>query len=125
MAEPVGNCSISSAARARNSRLYGATGGQPLPSERAVAHPASKLVAITRTARRCFQLVMLHLDVPTQAFDALRIPPGFTGAEQDRGDSADDCEEPRELEGIGGQKSADDRDHRSPRRRSSMRAQTM
>ncbi len=68
---------------------------------------------------------MLHLDGSVHAFDTLRIAPGLTRAEQDRGDGADDCKEPRELEGIWGEQSADDRDHRSPLRRSSMRAQIM
>ncbi len=49
---------------------------------------------------------MLHLDGSAHAFDTLRIAPGLSRAEQDRGDGADDCEEPRELEGIGGQQSA-------------------
>jgi hypothetical protein len=46
---------------------------------------------------------MLHLDGSAHAFDTLRIAPGLSRAEQDRGDGADDCEESRELEGIGGQ----------------------
>ena len=68
---------------------------------------------------------MLYLDVPAQAFDALGIASGLTGAEQDGGDGAHDGNEPREPEGIGGKDPADDGDHRSPRRRSSIRAQTM
>ena len=68
---------------------------------------------------------MLHLDGSAHALDTLGIAPGLTGTEQYRGHSADDCEEPRELEGIGRQQSADDRDHRSPLRRSSIRAQIM
>ena len=42
----------SSAACARNSRLYSTTGGQGAPSVRSVAHPASKLTAIARTTTR-------------------------------------------------------------------------
>jgi len=84
------------------------------PSERAVAHLASKLVAIARTARRGIQLLTLHFDGSALALDTLRITPRLSRAEQDRGDGGDDCddcEETSELEGIGNQQSADDRHH--------------
>gem|GEM_PF-6030617 len=85
----------------------------------------SKVIAIARTARRGIQLFTLHLDCSAHPLDTLRITPSLTRTEQDRGDGTDDCEEPRELEGIGSEQSAEDRDHRSPLRRSSIRAQIM
>src|SRR5512132_828062 len=79
MAEPAGSLSSSTAARARNSRLYSTTGGQGEPSECSVAHPASKLAAIARTMARSLELVTLHLHSPLHALDALGIAAGSAG----------------------------------------------
>ena len=52
------------------------------------------------------------------------LPPG-SAAEQNGGNSANGCEEPNKLQRIRREQAADDPDHRSPRRRSSIRAQIM
>jgi hypothetical protein len=85
MDEPAGSESNSPAARARNSRLYATAGGQGAPSERPVAHPASKLAAIARTTARSFELVTLHLHRPPHVLDALGSAAGLPGAEENRG----------------------------------------
>src|SRR5512144_1789620 len=57
MAEPAGSEASSSAARAKNSRLYSTTGGQGAPSERSGVHPEGKLAASARTTARSLSLV--------------------------------------------------------------------
>jgi hypothetical protein len=127
MAEPAGSESSSSAARARNSRLYRTTGGQDAPSERAVAHPASKLAAIARTtAGRSLELVALHLHGPPHVLDALGGAAGLAGAEENRGDGSRRGEPSQESEHIAKQPPLEEQPHqRSPLRRSSIRAHSM
>ena len=68
---------------------------------------------------------MLHLDGSAHALDTLNVAPCLTGAEQDGGDGANNGKKADDPQHIGGEDPADDGDHRSPRRRSSMRAQTI
>ena len=139
MAEPGDSESSSPAARARNSGLYATTGGQGAPSERAVAHPASKLVAIARTTARSLELVMLDLDSPPHGLDALGIAAGLAGgldalgiaaglagAEENRSDGGRCSKPPQECEHNAKEPPLGEQPHqRSPFRRSSMRAHSI
>ena len=68
---------------------------------------------------------MLHLDGSAHAFDTLRIAPGLTGTEQNSGNRTENCRQPDQPQGVGSKELPDGCDHRSPRRRSSIRAQIM
>src|SRR5512147_742708 len=120
MTEPGGSEESSSAARARSSWLYETTGGQGVPSERSVAHPASKLAAIARTAARSLELVTLHLHRPPHILDALGITAGVPGAEKNCGDGSCGGKPPQDREHIAQQPALEPQPHqRRPLRRSS------
>jgi hypothetical protein len=70
-------------------------------------------------------LVTLHLDRSAHARDTLGVTAGLTGAEQDGHHGAEHHEPAGDPQGVGCEGRTDDRDHRSPLRRSSIRAQTM
>src|SRR5512147_2352515 len=111
MTEPGGSEESSSAARARSSWLYETTGGQGAPSERAVAHPASKLAAIARTTARSLELVTLHLHSPPHALDALGIAACLLGAEENRGDGSRGGKPSQECQHIAKQPALQEQPH--------------
>jgi hypothetical protein len=76
--------------------LYSTIGGQGTPSERPVAHPASKFVAIARATSRRLELITSDLDRLSHALDTLGVAAGLPGSEQDGSDSHRRGEPPEE-----------------------------
>src|SRR5512144_417604 len=125
MAEPAGSEASSSAARAKNSRLFSTTGGQGAPSERSGVHPEGKLAASARTTARSLKLGTCT-SIVRHALDKLGITAGLPGAERNRGHTGRGGEPPQEREHIAKQPALEEQPHqRRPLRRSSMRAHSM
>jgi hypothetical protein len=70
-------------------------------------------------------LFTLHLDGFAHALDALGVAASLAGAQQHGRHGAEHREPAGDPQGVWRQGGTDDGDHRSPRRRSSIRAQTM
>ena len=84
IADPSGNSTISSAAKAWSSLLYSTTGGhaaKPTASKPAVAQPVNQLVAITRAASGRLQHPALDFIGLLRDFEMFSKPPrALTGA---------------------------------------------